>query len=266
MKSLNFFKAVVRNTYLVASLSFFLGTAGAALASEQGTVRLSGGSPQKIEAEIIQIDTGSAVSFDGAIRMPASPGSPWSPHGTQMGLSLFQEASDQGLWQIEVRQLEWVKSDEINPRLWQAIDERPRVISMSLAGDRPNAEEELALLHASNQDILVVVASGNKGLLKPQYPGAYRGIPCLVSVSTFDPITKLRVESANPGEIYLAKAPQEDGTSFSTARSAAIALRIWRRNPSYTCSDVKSALVRTFPLPGGHQNSRVWQGNQKTDQ
>lgn len=156
--------------------------------------------------EIVQIDTGIHSNVRGALVMDKSKiSSPmpaisredvnrparwnahslnfvWYIHGTQMAEALLLSAIELNMAPIRGEQLGYRNYIEIVQGIRQATALKPKVITMSLAGESPLEEERLALRSAVRKGILVLAASGNEHKRFPSFPASYN-LPCLISAS-----------------------------------------------------------------------------------
>lgn len=213
--------------------------------------------------EIVMIDSGNRVESRGRVNVgyvPCNPPPDQTPeyeqhfcsHGTEMVKSLIHEVGRQNLDNVNVKVLAWSADTDIFRDIIKATELEPKIITMALSGDEPSEYERHALTYASIKGVLVLIASGNRGLDHSEYPAAYsKELPCVVSVSTsrFGEIARFYNTSASKGDIYIPQTLNEAGTSFSVSRAGAISLAYYRAHPDATCAEVKQALIRVFGHP-----------------
>ena len=194
--------------------------------------------------DVVMIDTGSTRSYAGFIRMKKTCESKcWNQHGEKMAKALENQVSVSDLrGEVNVDHLVWEDPNGIAALIDRAAAKNPKVIVMALAGDQPVSEEYYAIERATRAGIMVVAASGNQGKGFSQYPANYP-LPCLISVSTSNWYGG-KVRTANSGEIYLEQVRDERGTSFSTARSAAVVLKYYETYGKVGCGTIKRHMVR----------------------
>jgi hypothetical protein len=196
--------------------------------------------------DIVMIDTGTRNSYSDYIKMDKScEDYCWHPHGEQMAKALTDEVRELRFRRtLNVKQLVWKNAVGIPSLIDQASRLKPKVIVMAFSGDKTVEDEFIALKRASDNNIVLLAASGNEGgQNQPMYPAGYN-IPCLIAVSTKEYGEK--VPSANLGEIYLERMSGERGTSFSTVRSAAHVLKLFEKYGNLSCTSVKSMMLREF--------------------
>ncbi len=138
-----------------------------------------------------------------------------------------------------------------------AVDNGAQVINMSLGAkystwpcDWPHVEE--ALNYAVSNNVLVVVAAGNDGQYGVNCPGAYDQVMAVGSTTSTDTRSYFsnygpRLDIAAPGSsIYSTirggSYGYMSGTSMSTPHVAGLAALIWSFIPSYSSSQVRSAI------------------------
>lgn len=136
-----------------------------------------------------------------------------------------------------------------------AVARKARILNISFEGGTRSAVEQDAIDYAVRRGVIVVVASGNAGTRRLEYPGAYRQV---VSVAAVDE-TDVRLDSstrgpqvtlAAPGGNVLSTLPggqygQASGTSFAAAVVSGVAARVWAARPDLTASQVVEIVERT---------------------
>jgi len=203
---------------------------------------------RKLESyDIIMVDTGTSSQLRGILNIDPSP-CIYQPqdlcvHGEQMVLALQSTLVQVEATPVDVLQIPWSNSENLAKGILLASKLGPRIISLSVAGDFPDSREKNAIGYATSKGILVLAASGNEYGKKKSYPASYN-FDCLISVSTTD--KGVLPKTANPGEIYIPKGPNDYGTSYSTAKAAAIAARYFQLKPQASCRDAKAFLIRVF--------------------
>lgn len=195
--------------------------------------------------DIVQVDTGllpgTKPSFEG-------PREALHPHGTMMAEAADKQAVIEKLSLRNYQsgcifsQKQGTCTEEVMA-LILAETLAPRVISISLQGRYSIPQESLVIKRVQSRGILVVAAAGNDRGLSASYPAAYGG-SCMLSVGTT--IKGVRAPYSNLGEIWLEQVGDEQGTSFSTARMAVIAVKYM--NKGMKCSEVKKILVSKYGL------------------
>lgn len=136
-----------------------------------------------------------------------------------------------------------------------AVARKARILNISFEGGSRSAVEQDAIDYAIRRGLIVVVASGNAGTRRLEYPGAYRQV---ISVAAVDE-TNARLDSstrgpqvtlAAPGGNVLSTLPgghygQASGTSFAAAVVSGVAARVWAARPDLKASQVVEILERT---------------------
>lgn len=192
--------------------------------------------------DIVQIDIGNAITYEGQLNIFANPNTPLETHGTYMVKALYAQAVKQGGLPITAKQIVFILNDDISylKAYATALKEKPAVVTISLAGLVPTIEEYQSVLRLVIGDALILAAAGNQGSSVAMYPASYRH-PCVVSVGTLRNGGLARY--SNQASTYL----EEDlgdlpGTSSSTARMGAVALRLRRQYPYFTCAKIANML------------------------
>jgi hypothetical protein len=195
--------------------------------------------------DVVMIDTGLDKYFHGILNMKPEPCrfTQRCDHGLKMAESIKDQLERAEASPINAVQIAWADEQEIVADIYKAIRLNPKVLSMSLSGESSNRAEYQALKWASDFGILIVVAAGNEGKMHSDYPGSYE-LECLVSISTNRRDRKDDV--ANFGQAFIPKVFGENGTSYSTARAAAIAMKFYQNNPKATCKEAKTYLITRF--------------------
>ena len=221
--------------------------------------------PVKVEkplgdVEMVMIDSGNRVESRGRVNVRYATCTPpvlegpfyaqyFCDHGTHMVKAVIDQAAREGFGELNLKVLTWTIQPDITRRLIEAVDLEPKVITMALSGEQASESEYHALTYASMKDVLVLIASGNRGWDKSEWPARYSStIPCVVSVSTSanGRIADFTVAKASAGDIYIPQVGVETGTSFSVSRAGAIAMAYYRRNPKASCKEAKQALIQEF--------------------
>ena len=130
----------------------------------------------------------------------------------------------------------------------RAVDERARVINLSLGGDYGSPVLANAIAYAQSQGAVVVAAVGNDGLGQVAFPARYDGV---IGVSTIDAMGRISsfsnygegVDIAAPGVFVDAAWEEGDYVSFSgTSASAAFVSGAiaaeWSVNPNMSDKDM----------------------------
>lgn len=144
-----------------------------------------------------------------------------------------------------------------------AVARRARVINISFGGGGFSAVEQEAIDDAVRAGALVVVAAGNGGRARREFPGAYRQVLTVGAVDGQDrPLgsstTGPQVAVAAPGEGILSTLPggrfgQLSGTSMAAAVVSGVAARVWAARPGLTAAQVLrivESTARDVALPG----------------
>lgn len=136
-----------------------------------------------------------------------------------------------------------------------AIARRAQILNISFEGGGLSQVEQDAINDAVRSGAVVVVASGNSGRRRIEYPGAYRHV---ISVAAVDETNRRlststsgpQVTLAAPGGNVLSTLPggqygQASGTSFAAAVVSGVAARVWAARPDLTASQVIDILERS---------------------
>jgi hypothetical protein len=204
--------------------------------------------PKPGQFELVLVDTGNSHTRRGILDMPANL-FPLHPHGTHMADNVEDELQALRAQPVHAVESTWVPHTETTGAIRYAVWLRPKVISMSLSGRAMDEGEAEALQEAQARGILMVAAAGNEGpaVKRPYYPAALN-FPCMVSVGTT--VHGRWRDSSQHGVVahpYVEGDPI--GTSSSTARMAAQAIRYFQLHPGATCQQAKAWLIRQFPPP-----------------
>ncbi len=136
-----------------------------------------------------------------------------------------------------------------------AIARKAKILNISFEGGVRSAVEQDAIDYAVRKGAIVVVASGNSGARRLEYPGAYRQVISVAAVdetnrpldtSTWGP----QVTLAAPGGNIVSTMPggqygEASGTSFAAAVVTGVAARVWAAQPRLTASQVVDILERS---------------------
>lgn len=136
-----------------------------------------------------------------------------------------------------------------------------RIINMSLGGSEPSPLIQDTIRWARDtHDVLVVVAAGNSGQTRPEYPAAYPEALAVGATDDFGNLTDFStsgswVDVAAPGYQMLSTYPVTsapyygyavgDGTSFSSPLVAGIAALVRTRFPTMTAAQVLARIRST---------------------
>lgn len=203
--------------------------------------------------DIALVDSGLARTFSGLLQMEKTTlsfksfGPTGYKHGTQMALSMKDQAERDRTQPIKGLQLPYTNSDDYTGALAKAIETKPLVLSLSVQGMFEEPNEKMLLEKACQSGILVVVASGNFRKQLNSFPASY-DLPCLVSVSSLR--SNVIPSFANDGDIYVPTYfENESGTSYSAARAAVIGLELRRKYPKLSPHKIKLLLTKLYPKP-----------------
>lgn len=135
-------------------------------------------------------------------------------------------------------------------------DHEPMVINLSIATELKTNTEAQIYKNIYEKGILLVAAAGNAGNNAVSYPASHNAVISVASVdrnlqrSKFSQYNSY-VEIAGPGtDVLVTNAGSStvgtaSGTSFATPYVAAIAARIWARNPHCSNKQVRASLRDT---------------------
>lgn len=151
--------------------------------------------------------------------------------------------------------------------IYYAIDQRAKIINLSLGSNVPTGMMEQAIDYAWQSGALVVCAAGNAGSPAPIYPAAYQG--CLAVGATdqtdrranYSSYSDAWVDVAAPGSgiwsTYLGGGYGDmTGTSMASPQVAGVAALVWARNPSWTNVQVRAAIENGADALPGQQLGR----------
>jgi subtilisin family serine protease len=202
--------------------------------------------------DIIHLDTGNKNDYSDRILFYPHTNVVYGTHGTAM-IRSFKD-------QLHVLNLEGITGLQIvvpfsgNPLIIKnyiaalklAAFLHPKVISIS-AGNADVIPEERAVISKLHQEnILFLAASGNEGKADfTNYPAGYQ-FKCVLSVGTKK--GAVRIDYSNKADMYLEENFFEAGTSFSTARAGAVALKYMKDHPKDNCEQIRERLVNDYKL------------------
>ncbi|MFP3713778.1 DVUA0089 family protein [Puerhibacterium sp. TATVAM-FAB25] len=145
-------------------------------------------------------------------------------------------------------------SDVAEGVVW-AADHGARVINLSLGGPDDGSVLHDAIRYATGKGVVVVVAAGNDGDGRPQYPAAY---PEVVAVAATDAAGRLTdfsshgdwIDVAAPGAAIVSTGPGGgyyvgDGTSFAAPIASGTVALVRTLHPSLTPAQVLARLRGT---------------------
>lgn len=195
---------------------------------------------QLYAVELVQIDVGNAINFNSVLVMKPTDDVDISNHGTHMALALENELKEINSKPVIAKQVTWKLAsnfaETIVKAMKEALEENPKVISLSYGGVKGNLVEEAFMTAFASIDTVIVAAAGNEGGGKKYFPANYNN-PCILSVGTkLDGHKASYSNDANSWLEYHYGDPP--GTSASTARMAARVLQIRRKNPNMSCDKV----------------------------
>ena len=157
-------------------------------------------------------------------------------------------------------------ADQIAEAIRWSVDNGADVINMSLTTNVPDWDESWddAFLYAFENDVVVIVAAGNRGSGTTRV-GAPATIPGVLTVGGVDPEGKASVEASTQGITIGVSAPSEElvgvsadgrpvlwnGTSGAAPIVAGIAALVRAAQPDLDADNVINRLIRTArPAPG----------------
>lgn len=198
--------------------------------------------------ELVQIDVGNSLKFEGVLNMQPTNFVDRSNHGTSMALALESQLKEVHSKPVVAKQVLWVYSQKsvqslINA-MREALNEEPRVLSLSYGGRSSSGIEEAFMMAFAAKDTVIVAAAGNDGGGRMYYPANYPN-SCILSVGTT--INGYKTMYSNNADSWLEYNVEDPpGTSASTARMAAIVLQIRRHNPELTCDKVVTTVKMLY--------------------
>jgi hypothetical protein len=148
----------------------------------------------------------------------------------------------------------------------QAVQQRARVISMSLGSDGDSPLVRDAVAYAQGRNVVLVAAAGNEAVNRVSFPAAYEGVLAVASVDAngnhlyFSNRGKA-VDVAAPGFAVVAAWPggknvEVTGTSASTALVSGAVAALLSREPGLTANQVGQLISRhadATGLPGSEE-------------
>lgn len=148
----------------------------------------------------------------------------------------------------------------------QAVQQRARVISMSLGSDGDSPLVRDAVAYAQGRNVVLVAAAGNEAVNRVSFPAAYEGVVAVASVDAngnhlyFSNRGKA-VDVAAPGFAVVAAWPggknvEVTGTSASTALVSGAVAALLSREPGLTANQVGQLISRhadATGLPGSEE-------------
>lgn len=190
--------------------------------------------------ELVQIDVGNAINFNSVLQMESTKKVDVSNHGTHMALALESQLFELKSKPVKAKQVTWEinknSRDSLLIAMKEALEEEPKVLSLSYGGKRKDSFEEAFITAFTVLDAVVVAAAGNDGHGRTYFPANYNN-PCILSVGTT--FNGRKAPYSNFADSWLEyHFGDPHGTSASTARMAAIVLQIRRQNPEMTCDKV----------------------------
>jgi subtilisin family serine protease len=171
------------------------------------------------------------------------------------------------------REPPWQSQDALAKAIRDAVNDKARVISMSIGYDGQSLPVRTALQYAYQHNVVVLASSGNSG--KPtrrsapySFPADYPGVIGVAAVNSSDQPAgfssdNLSVQLAAPGVNVPAQGRNDQywlvsGTSPACALTAGVAALIRAAYPHLPAADVAAALTSsTQRRPPGGYNDRV---------
>jgi membrane-anchored mycosin MYCP len=155
-------------------------------------------------------------------------------------------------------------TDQIAEAIRWSVDNGADVINLSLTTNTPDWDEswDSAFLYAFENDVVVVVAAGNRGSGTARV-GAPATIPGVLTVGGVDPEGRASVEASTQGITLGVAAPSEDlvgvsadgrlvlwnGTSGAAPIVAGIAALVRAAHPELDAANVINRIIRTASPP-----------------
>ncbi len=167
-------------------------------------------------------------------------------------------------------------TDQIAEAIRWSVDNGADVINLSLTTNTPDWDEswDSAFLYAFENDVVVVVAAGNRGSGTSRV-GAPATIPGVLTVAGVDPEGRASVEASTQGITLGVSAPSEDlvgvsadgrlvlwnGTSGAAPIVAGIAALVRAAHPELDAANVINRIIRTAsPPPAANDSDRLLYG------
>lgn len=154
-----------------------------------------------------------------------------------------------------------------------AVDQGAKVVNMSFGtgASEITPEEQQAIDYARKHDVLLVAASGNKGVDTSQDPAGAPGVLGVGAVnkngyiwnnSNYGPYIRLTapgvyIRSASPKEEAKGKYRLANGTSDSTAYVSAAAALLRSKFPNLTAGQIANRLIKTAGIPVDQQDMKL---------
>ena len=183
--------------------------------------------------------------------------------GTGPGTGMIGVAPDAQLLAVSVGFGSSAKvpfADQIAEAIRWSVDNGADVINLSLTTNTPDWDEswDSAFLYAFENDVVVVVAAGNRGSGTSRV-GAPATIPGVLTVAGVDPQGKASLEASTQGITIGVSAPSEDlvgvsadgrlvlwnGTSGAAPIVAGIAALVRSAHPDLDAANVINRIIRT---------------------
>lgn len=236
---------------LKPSIKFHKWIAALLLLAAQASLPVDASTSEQLD--LVIVDTGLLKDMNGPLFMKKTEESivkRWGPaerfHGSHMSRIIQDQLIEDKAKPVAGVHLPWYDLSSYLRSLRTAIKLKPRVISLSIDGMEAWTPERMLLERACKSGILLLVAAGNDG--RP-YPGGYQ-LPCMISISSNQ--NGIVPNTANLGDAYVPVREGEIGTSFATARAAALALEYLQKNPGAKNEDVKKWFMSNYPKPEGN--------------
>lgn len=148
---------------------------------------------------------------------------------------------------------------DLEEAIYYAVDNGAQVINLSLGAKYSKwpcgwTNVETALNYAVNNNVLVVVASGNDGQNGVNCPGAYDQVMAVGSTTQTDARSSFsnygpRLDITAPGSSIYSTFPGTysylSGTSMATPHVAGLAALIWSMDPTLTATQVRNIIQTT---------------------
>jgi subtilisin family serine protease len=160
-------------------------------------------------------------------------------------------------------------AEQIADGMRWAVDNGADVINLSLTTNTPDWDESWddAFLYAFENDVVVVVAAGNRGSGTTRV-GAPATIPGVLTVAGVDPSGRASLEASTQGITIGVAAPSEDlvgvsadgglvlwnGTSGAAPIVAGVAALVRAAHPELDAANVINRIIRTARPPAGAES------------